>query len=304
MRLSLCNRVYTFTDYTIGRNRPIVAYVDLVTAVVRTLRLYMKKLFTILLLSVCLLSVATAGVCVAETPAESPYYVVNTGDITIANSLALYADVDDSPADFVACYIPPTYYFQSMGTIKGDYTLVTYNNAYLWVKTTDVSSKASVAPTDKPIEGNKAYFSKDIAISAQILENIRGIVDIYLDTTLDYENIEKCIPIIARQITSIKFIGLNEIGGKIYYYVTVTTSADTYAGFIDPASTDTVDLTFASIPQHPNSIVVPDDVPTIDTPNIQEPASNNLVRNILIGVICVLCVIIVFLIFKPTKKAN
>ena len=302
MRLGLCNRVYTFTDYTIGRNRPIVAYVDLVTAVVRTLRLYMKKLLTILLLCVCLLSVATAGVCVAETPAESPYYVVNTGDITIANSLALYADVDDSPADFVACYIPPTYYFQSMGTIKGDYTLVTYNNAYLWVKTTDVSSKASVAPTDKPIEGNKAYYSKDIAIDPQIIAD-EGTIKVFYNTSLTDDSTGRK-RILAEDVTDVEFIGLNEIGGKIYYYVTVTTSADTYAGFIDPASTDTVDLTFASIPQHPNSIVVPDDVPTIDAPNIQEPASNNLVRNILIGVICVLCVIIVFLIFKPTKKAN
>ena len=261
----------------------------------------MKKLLTILLLSVCLLSLATAGVCVAEV---APYYVVKTGEITLANSLALYADVDGSPADFVACYIPPTYYFQSTGTVKGDYTLVTYNNAELWVKTADVSSKASVAPTDKPIAGNNEYFSKNIAINAQKLENIREIVDIFLDDTLDYDNIEKCIPIIARQITSIKFIGLNEIGGKIYYYVTVTTSSETYTGFIDPASTDTADLTFASIPQHPNSIVVPDDVPTVDDPTIQEPASNNLVRNVLIGVICVLCVIIVFLIFKPTRKAG
>ena len=263
----------------------------------------MKKLFTILLLSVCLLSVATAGVCVAETPAESPYYVVNTGDITIANSLALYANVDDSPADFVACYIPPTYYFQSMGTIKGDYTLVTYNNAKLWVKTTDVSSKASVAPTDKPIAGNDAYFSKNIAIAPQLIAD-EGIIKVFCDATLSDDPTGR-IRILPEQITGgINFIGLNEIGGKIYYYVTVTTSADTYAGFIDPASTDTADLTFASIPQHPNSIVVPDDVPTIDAPNIQEPASNNLVRNILIGVICVLCVIIVFLIFKPTKKAN
>lgn len=262
----------------------------------------MKKLFTILLLSVCLLSVATAGVCVAETPAESPYYVVNTGDITIANSLALYADVDGSPADFVACYIPPTYYFQSAGTIKGDYTLVTYNNAYLWVKTTDVSSKASVAPTDKPIEGKKAYFSKDIAIDPQIIAD-EGTIKVFYNTSLTDDSTGRK-RILAEDVTDVEFIGLNEIGGKIYYYVTVTTSADTYAGFIDPACTDTVDLTFASIPQHPNSIVVPDDVPTIDAPNIQEPASNNLVRNILIGVICVLCVIIVFLIFKPTKKAN
>ena len=259
----------------------------------------MKKLFTILLLSVCLLSLATAGVCVAEV---APYYVVNTGDITIANSLALYADVEGSPADFVACYIPPTYYFQSAGTIKGDYTLVTYNNAELWVKTTDITSKASVAPTDKPIEGNNAYYSKDIAIDPQIIAD-EGTIKVFYDTTLTDDSTGRK-RILAEDVTAVKFIGLNDIGGKIYYYVTVTTSADTYTGFIDPISTDTADLTFALIPQHPNSIVVPDDVPTVDDPTVQEPASNNLVRNILIGVICVLCVIIVFLIFKPTKKAN
>ena len=259
----------------------------------------MKKLFTILLLSVCLLSLATAGVCVAEV---APYYVVNTGDITIANSLALYADVEGSPADFVACYIPPTYYFQSAGTIKGDYTLVTYNNAELWVKTTDISSKASVATTDKPIEGNNAYFSKDIAIDPQIIAD-EGTIKVFYDATLTDDSTGRK-RILAEDVTAVKFIGLNDIGGKIYYYVTVTTSADTYTGFIDPISTDTVDLTFASITPHPNSIVVPDDVPTVDDPTVQEPASNNLVRNILIGVICVLCVIIVFLIFKPTKKAN
>ncbi|MGN0796676.1 MAG: hypothetical protein ACI4M5_00540 [Christensenellales bacterium] len=259
----------------------------------------MKNLLTILLLSVCLLSLATAGVCVAEVP---PYYVVNTGDITIANSVALYANVDGSPADFVACYIPPTYYFQSAGTVKGDYTLITYNNAELWVKTNDISSKASVAPTDKPIEGNNAYFSKDIAINSQIVAD-EGTIKVFYNVSLTDDSTGRK-RILAEDVTAVKFIGLNEIGGKIYYYVTVTTSADTYTGFIDPASTDTTDLTFASIPQHPNSIVVPDEVPTIDDNTVQEPASNNLVRNVLIGVICVLCVVIVFLIFKPTKKAN
>lgn len=260
----------------------------------------MKKLFTILLLSACLLSLATSGVCVAEV---APYYVVNTAGITLANSLALYADVDGSPADFVACYIPPTYYFQSAGTIKGDYTLVTYNNAELWVKTTDITSKASVAPTDKPILGNNEYYSKDIAINAQIIAD-EGTIKVFYNTSLTDDSTGRK-RILAEDVTGgVKFIGLNEIGGKIYYYVTVVTSGESYTGFIDPACTDTADLTFASIPQHPNSIVVPDDVPTVDNPTIQEPASNNLVRNVLIGVICVLCVIIVFLIFKPTKKAN
>ncbi|MGN0788354.1 MAG: hypothetical protein ACI4MY_00330 [Christensenellales bacterium] len=260
----------------------------------------MKKLLTILLLSVCLLSLATAGVCVAEV---APYYVVKTGDITLANSLALYADLGGSPADFVACYIPPTYYFQSTGTVKGDYTLVTYNNAELWAKTTDIPSKTSVAPTDKPIEGNNAYYSKDIAIDPQIIAD-EGTIKVFYDATLTDDSTGRK-RILAEDVTGgIKFVGLNEIGGKIYYYVTVVTSSESYTGFIDPACTDTTDLTFASIPQHPNSIVVPDDVPTVDNPTIEEPASNNLVRNVLIGVICVLCVIIVFLIFKPTRKAG
>ncbi|MGN0771854.1 MAG: hypothetical protein ACI4MI_04645 [Christensenellales bacterium] len=261
----------------------------------------MKKSLVILLLGVCLLTVATGGVCMAET---APYYVVNNATISQANSLALYADDDGSPADFVACYIPPTYYFQSAGTVQGDYTMVTYNGVYLWAKTLDIASKSAIDNSGKPIAEDNAYYSHNIAVNPQLIEQDLSYVIVFYDTSLTNNNTGRTA-IFTNDIDNITFIGLNEINSKVYYYVSVKKGSDTIFGFIDPSSTDVADITYASITIHPNSVVEPDeDVPTIDTPTIETPASNNLVRNILIAVICVLCVVIVFLIFRPTRKAG
>lgn len=261
----------------------------------------MKKLTIIAILSLvitCLVLGST--ICFAE---ERPYYMVTSGDMTTANALPLYNDIDGKPSSEIACYIPPSYYFQSTTTIDGEYTKVDYNGTSLWAKTADISSKSSVDTTHQDI-ASAPYYSPAIELNKNLTDDT--ILKLFKSSSLE-DTSDGRTRYFLEDVKSIKFVGFVDISTKTYFYVIITDTAGISSrGYFDPAMTNQPDLTLAKVPTHPNSVVVPptDDTPTINPNNPQSPATNNLVRNILIGVICVLCVVIVFLIFKPSHKAN
>ncbi len=261
----------------------------------------MKKLTIIAMLLVTIVCLLLgSAVCFAE---KRPFYMVAAADMTTANALPLYNDVDSKPSSDIACYIPPSYYFQSTTTIEVEYTKVDYNGVSLWAKTKDISAKAAVDTTHKDI-ANAPYYAPAVTLSKDLSEDT--IIKLFKTSALEDNNAGR-VRYFLEDVKSIQFIGFAEISSKTYYFVTITDNADVVnRGYLDPAMTAQPDLTLAKVPTHPNSVVVP---PTEDTPTIapsapEAPATNNLIRNVLIGVICVLCVVIVFLIFKPAHKAD
>ncbi len=229
--------------------------------------------------------------------------MVNAGDMTTANALPLYNDIDGKPSSDIACYIPPSYYFQSTTTIDGEYTKVDYNGASLWAKTADISSRSAVDTTHKDI-AKAPYYAPAVELKKDLAEDT--IIKLFKTSALEDTNAGRTRYFIE-DIKSIQFIGFAEISSKPYYFVAITDKSDVVnRGYLAPDMTNQADLTLAKVPTHPNSVVAPpaEDTPTINPSTPEEPATNNLIRNILIGVICVLCVVIVFLIFKPAHKAD
>lgn len=243
----------------------------------------MKKTLTatlLLMITVMLLVVPFTSVL-----AESGYQKV-TQDLTVYYSI--------NKTDFFPAFtIPDTYYFKVGSAVDGtEYTGISYmsNSNDLYVKTSDLTAK-SVASNDEV--STAEYIISDLTInSGTVLTSVDAFITI------------------SNAPSSFTVFGMLSKDNTMYYCIYATYRGNMQDFFLVPASsTNLPSPSLDAVVDHINSQPVEEpsnpDTPTIDGSNdTTAPVGpvNNLLRNILIGVICVLCVIIVFLLFKPARK--
>ncbi|MEG1395146.1 MAG: hypothetical protein RSD04_05275 [Clostridia bacterium] len=227
---------------------------------------------------------------------KQSYYIANS------NINVYGAKEDNSPNEEIVFSIPRTYYFLSDSATSGDFTAITYNDNAFFVKTADFNS-ASVKQT---VDIVSPYFSmSDMTVTPDKFKY-------FYNNSLAFEELDKS------KLVSASFVGFNIIQNKTYFYSKIVYlfngKNQTVFAYLAPADTNKSDMELSKVALHPNSQPKPDPTPDPD-PDGKDPAitppddkitpsTNNLIRNILIGVIAVLSVVIVFLIFKPSRNSR
>lgn len=247
----------------------------------------MKKTLTatlLILITVVLLTVPFTSVF-----AESGYQKV-TQDLTVYYS-------NNNTDFFPAFTIPDTYYFKVGSAVENtEYTSITYlgNSNNLFVKTAELNTKSAPSP-------------EEVATAEYIIDGLT------LNATARLDNVDKtdAYTITIAPPATFTVFGILIKDGVAYYCVYTDHENVRVKDFylVTASNTNLPNPSLDSIVDHINSQPVDEPTPDPDAPTIDgtgdttpvEPV-NNLLRNILIGVICVLCVIIVFLLFKPAKK--
>lgn len=245
----------------------------------------MKKLCTILLLTIILTtSLLCVGVCFAADSNQFHYQA--------KKDVQLFEKEDLSGNSF---FIPATYFvlIDKDRKFNEKSAAVTYLDKIFYINPKVEIDKKNLVKYDKALT-NPFYTVDNLKVKDDLTK-----ITVSVDGTDEF--------LLKEKITSISFLGFNTIAEKQYYYVKIVNTK--YSGDIITnilaSETNQSGLTLATTPQHPSAKAEEGNAPSIKNPDGTTPdASNALVRNILIGVICALSIVVVFLIFKPSKKNN
>ena len=250
----------------------------------------------ILLLAVALTMLFGMNAVAADETEQVQYQVTTDLDVYVADGDG-YAKVFS---------VPDSYYVFKSGEAVGDYTPIVYGNLtdapQFFVKTSELRANAKIDDwdlSDDPYRG--AYLSASVTVTATGTLTVATPAG----TTSNLN---------ADDVTITQFYGIrtedNSAGvlPGTYLYVRIdyvvldnTVTSDV---LIPAGSTSVPAISLTSVPLHHEEKpdITPDD-PVIDTPgDAAEPGQGNVVRGIMIALICVLCVVVIFLIFKPTKN--
>lgn len=250
----------------------------------------------ILLLAVALTMLFGMNAVAADETEQVQYQVTTDLDVYVADGDG-YAKVFS---------VPDSYYVFKSGEAVGDYTPIVYGNLtdapQFFVKTSELRANAKIDDwdlSDDPYRG--AYLSASVTVTATGTLTVATPAG----TTSNLN---------ADDVTITQFYGIrtedNSAGvlPGTYLFVridyTVLGNTVTSDVLIPAGSTSVPAISLTSVPLHHEEKpdITPDD-PVIDTPgDAAEPGQGNVVRGIMIALICVLCVVVIFLIFKPTKN--
>lgn len=260
----------------------------------------MKRSCSLILLLAVALTMLFGMNAVAADETEQVQYQVTT-------DLDVYVESGDSYAKVFS--VPDSYYVFKSGEAVGDYTPIVYGNLNLtdapqfFVKTSELRANAKIDDWD---------LSTDAKRGAYLLDQVSVAATGTLTTATPAGEIND---LTAANVTIKQFYGIrtednsaNDLPGT-YLFVridyTILGSTVTSDVLIPAGSTSVPAISLTSVPLHHQEKpdITPDD-PLVDTPNgdATEPGQGNLVRGIMIALICVLCVVVIFLIFKPTKN--
>ncbi len=250
----------------------------------------------ILLLAVALTMLFGMNAVAADETEQVQYQVTTDLDVYVADGDG-YAKVFS---------VPDSYYVFKSGEAVGDYTPIVYGNLtdapQFFVKTSELRANAKIDDwdlSDDPYRG--AYLSASVTVTATGTLTVATPAG----TTSNLN---------ADDVTITQFYGIrtedNSAGvlPGTYLFVridyTVLGNTVTSDVLIPAGSTSVPAISLTSVPLHHEEKpdITPDD-PVIDTPgDAAEPGQGNVVRGIMIALICVLCVVVIFLIFKPVKN--
>lgn len=250
----------------------------------------------ILLLAVALTMLCGMNAVAADETEQVQYQVTSDLDVYVADGDG-YAKVFS---------VPDSYYVFKSGEAVGDYTPIVYGNLtdapQFFVKTSELRANAKIDDwdlSDDPYRG--AYLSASVTVTATGTLTVATPAG----TTSNLN---------ADDVTITQFYGIrtedNSAGvlPGTYLFVridyTVLGNTVTSDALIPAGSTSVPAISLTSVPLHHEEKpdITPDD-PVIDTPgDAAEPGQGNVVRGIMIALICVLCVVVIFLIFKPVKN--
>lgn len=253
----------------------------------------------ILLLAVALTMLCGMNAVAADETEQVQYQVTTDLDVYVKSGNG-YAKVFS---------VPDSYYVFKSGEAVGDYTPIVYGNLNLtdapqfFVKTSELRANAKIDDWDLSTDAKRgAYLLDQVSVAAT--GTLTTVTPAGETSNLN-----------AADITIKQFYGIrtednsaNDLPGT-YLFVridyTILGSTVTSDVLIPAGSTSVPAISLTSVPLHHQEKpdITPDD-PLVDTPNgdATEPGQGNVVRGIMIALICVLCVVVIFLIFKPTKN--
>ena len=258
----------------------------------------MKRFCSLLLLLAVALTLFCGLTAVAADESEQVQYQVTAPlDVYVADG-GRYAKVFS---------VPVSYYVFKSGAAVGDYTPIVYGNLtdapQFFVETSELRANAKIDDWDLSADAKRgAYLLDQVSVAATGTLTVATPAG----TTSNLN---------ADDVTITQFYGIrtednsaNDLPGT-YLFVridyTVLGDIVTSDVLIPAGSTSVPAISLTSVPLHheEKSDHTSDD-PVIDTPDgdATEPGQGNVVRGIMIALICVLCVVVIFLIFRPTKN--
>lgn len=259
----------------------------------------MKRSCSLILLLAVALTMLFGMNAVAADETEQVQYQVTTDLDVYVKSGNDYAKVFSVPDSY--------YVFKSGEAVDDDYTPIVYGNLtdapQFFVKTSELRANAKIDDWD---------LSADAKRGAYLLDQVSVATTGTLTTATPAGEIND---LTAANVTIKQFYGIrtednsaNDLPGT-YLFVridyTILGSTVTSDVLIPAGSTSVPAISLTSVPLHHQEKpdITPDD-PLVDTPNgdATEPGQGNVVRGIMIALICVLCVVVIFLIFKPVKN--
>ena len=258
----------------------------------------MKRFCSLLLLLAVALTLFCGLTAVAADESEQVQYQVTA-------PLDVYVADGDGYAKVFS--VPVSYYVFKSGEAVGDYTPIVYGNLtdapQFFVKTSELRANAKIDDWDLSADAKRgAYLLDQVSVAATGTLTVATPAG----TTSNLN---------ADDVTITQFYGIrtednsaNDLPGT-YLFVridyTILGNTVTSDVLIPAGSTSVPAISLTSVPLHheEKSDHTSDD-PVIDTPDgdATEPGQGNVVRGIMIALICVLCVVVIFLIFRPTKN--
>ena len=252
----------------------------------------------LLLLAVALTLFCGLTAVVADESEQVQYQVTAPLDVYVADGDG-YAKVFS---------VPVSYYVFKSGEAVGDYTPVVYGNLtdapQFFVKTSELRANAKIDDWDLSTDAKRGAYLPDIELS--LLDG--ASTNAYLpDGSIE--------PVTSVNYRITRLYGIrNEDSASsplygTYYFVKLEQlrSGEVVSSFdalVGANSTSNNGLTLNVPLHHEEKSDHTSDDPVIDTPDgdAAEPGQGNVVRGIMIALICVLCVVVIFLIFRPTRN--
>lgn len=258
----------------------------------------MKRSCSLILLLAVALTMLFGMNAVAADETEQVQYQVTT-------DLDVYVKSGDDYAKVFS--VPDSYYvFKSGEEVDDYYTPIVYGSLtdapQFFVKTSELRANAKIDDWDLSTDAKRgAYLLDQVSVAATGTLTVATPAG----TTSNLN---------ADDVTITQFYGIrtednsaNDLPGT-YLFVridyTILGNNVTSDVLIPAGSTSVPAISLTSVPLHHEEKpdITPDD-PVIDTPgDAAEPGQGNVVRGIMIALICVLCVVVIFLIFKPVKN--
>lgn len=260
----------------------------------------MKRSCSLILLLAVALTMLFGMNAVAADETEQVQYQVTT-------DLDVYVKSGDDYAKVFS--VPDSYYVYKSGEEVDDYyTPIVYGSLtdapQFFVKTSELRANAKIDDWDLSNDKKKGAYLPDIDLS--LLDG--AATNAYLpDGSIE--------PVTSVNYRITRLYGIrneddatSQLYGT-YYFVKLEQlrSGEVVSSFdalVGANSTSNNGLTLNAPLHHQEKPDITPDDPLVDTPNgdATEPGQGNVVRGIMIALICVLCVVVIFLIFKPTKN--
>ena len=250
----------------------------------------------ILLLAVALTMLCGMNAVAADETEQVQYQVTTDLDVYVADGDG-YAKVFS---------VPDSYYVFKSGEAVGDYTPIVYGNLtdapQFFVKTSELRANAKIDDwdlSDDPYRG--AYLSASVTVTATGTLTVATPAGTTSNLNADDVTITQFYGIRTEDNSADDLPGTYLYVRIVYVVIDKTITSDV---LIPAGSTSVPAISLTSVPLHHEEKpdITPDD-PVIDTPgDAAEPGQGNVVRGIMIALICVLCVVVIFLIFKPVKN--
>ena len=257
----------------------------------------MKRSCSLILLLAVALTMLCGMNAVAADETEQVQYQVTT-------DLDVYVESGDGYAKVFS--VPDSYYVFKSGEAVKDYTPIVYGNLtdapQFFVKTSELRANAKIDDwnlSDDPYRG--AYLSASVTVTATGTLTVATPAGTTSNLNADDVTITQFYGIRTEDNSAGVLPGTYLYVRIVYVVLDKTITSDV---LIPAGSTSVPAISLTSVPLHheEKSDITPDD-PVIDTPgDAAEPGQGNVVRGIMIALICVLCVVVIFLIFKPVKN--
>ena len=258
----------------------------------------MKRFCSLLLLLAVALTLFCGLTAVAADESEQVQYQVTAPlDVYVADGNG-YAKVFS---------VPVSYYVFKSGEAVNDYTPIVYGNLtdapQFFVRTSELRANAKIDDWDLSTDAKRgAYLLDQVSVAATGTLTVATPAGTTSNLNADDVTITQFYGIRTEDNSADDLPGTYLYVRIVYVVLDKTITSDV---LIPAGSTSVPAISLTSVPLHheEKSDHTSDD-PVIDTPDgdAAEPGQGNVVRGIMIALICVLCVVVIFLIFKPVKN--
>ena len=259
----------------------------------------MKRSCSLILLLAVALTMLCGMNAVAADETEQVQYQVTT-------DLDVYVKSGDRYAKVFT--VPDSYYvFKSGEEVDDYYTPIVYGNLtdapQFFVETSELRANAKIDDWDLSADDDRgAYLLNSVSVTATGTLTVATPAGTTSNLNADDVTITQFYGIRTEDNSADDLPGTYLYVRIVYVVIDKTITSDV---LIPAGSTSVPAISLTSVPLHHQEKpdITPDD-PLVDTPNgdATEPGQGNVVRGIMIALICVLCVVVIFLIFKPTRN--